>query len=98
METPDPNERFRDRRRKARRRKRIQRTTGAIGILLAGGAVALGARGLDSGDDPAAKPAAAKKKVQRPERPAPPAEIRGGRVDKELPSFPGTLAGETRGG
>jgi len=31
METPDPNERFRERRLKARSRKRIQRTTGAIG-------------------------------------------------------------------
>jgi hypothetical protein len=91
METPDPNERFRDRRRKARRRKRIQRTTGAIGILLAGGAVALGARGLDSGDDPAAKPAAAKKKVQRPERPAPPADIRGVHVTMALASLPGKL-------
>jgi hypothetical protein len=91
METPDPNERFRDRRRKARRRKRIQRTTGAIGILLAGGAVALGARGLDSGDDPAAKPAAAKKKVQGPERPAPPAEIRGVHVTMALASLPGKL-------
>jgi hypothetical protein len=91
METPDPNERFRDRRRKARRRKRIQRTTGAIGILLAGGAVALGARGLDSGDDPAAKPAAAKKKVQRPQRPAPPAEIRGVHVTMALASLPGKL-------
>jgi hypothetical protein len=91
METPDPNERFRDRRRKARRRKRIQRTTGAIAILLAGGAVALGARGLDSGDDPAEKPAAAKKKVQRPERPAPPAEIRGVHVTMALASLPGKL-------
>lgn len=91
METPDPNERFRDRRRKARRRKRIQRTTGAIGILLAGGAVALGARGLDSGDDPAAKPAAAKKKLQRPERPAPPADIRGVHVTMALASLPGKL-------
>jgi hypothetical protein len=91
METPDPNERFRDRRRKARRRKRIQRTTGAIAILLAGGAVALGARGLDSGDDPAEKPAPAKKKVQRPERPAPPAEIRGVHVTMALASLPGKL-------
>jgi hypothetical protein len=90
METPDHNERFRDRRRKARTRKRIRRTTGAIGILLAGGAVALGARGL-SGDDPAAKPAAAKKRVQRPERPAPPAEIRGVHVTMALASLPGKL-------
>ncbi len=91
METPDPNERFRERRRKALSRKRIQRTTGVIGILLAGGAVAVGARGLDSGDDPAAKPAAAKKKAPRPERPAPPAEIRGVHVTMPLASLPGKL-------
>ena len=91
METPDPNERFRERRRKALSRKRIQRTTGVIGILLAGGAVAVGARGLDSGDDPAAKPAAAKKKAPRPERPAPPAEIRGVHVTMALASLPGKL-------
>jgi hypothetical protein len=91
METPDPNERFRERRLKARSRKRIQRTTGAIGILLAGGAVAVGARGLDSGEDPAAKPAAAKRKAQRPERPVPPAEIRGVHVTMALASLPGKL-------
>jgi hypothetical protein len=91
METPDPNERFRERRLKARSRKRIQRTTGVIGILLAGGAVAVGARGLDLGDDPAAKPAAAKKKVHRPERPGPPAEIRGVHVTMALASLPGKL-------
>jgi hypothetical protein len=91
METPDPNERFRERRRKALSRKRIQRTTGVIGILLAGGAVAVGARGLHSGDDPPAKPAAAKKKAPRPERPAPPAEIRGVHVTMALASLPGKL-------
>jgi hypothetical protein len=91
METPDPNERFRERRRKALSRKRIQRTTGVIGILLAGGAVAVGARGLHSGDDPPAKPAAAKEKAPRPERPAPPAEIRGVHVTMALASLPGKL-------
>ncbi len=91
METPDPNERFRERRRKSRRQKRIRRTTGAIAILVAGGAVAAGARGLDSGGEPKTKPAAAKKKPQRPERPAPPAEIRGVHVTMALASLPGKL-------
>jgi hypothetical protein len=91
VETPDPNERFRERRRKALSRKRIQRTTGVIGILLAGGAVAVGARGLHSGDDPPATPAAANKKGPRHERPAPPAEIRGVHVTMALASLPGKL-------
>jgi hypothetical protein len=91
METPDPNERFRERRRKSRRQKRIRRTTGAIAILVACGAVAAGARGLDSGGEPKTKPAAAKTKPQRPERPAPPAEIRGVHVTMALASLPGKL-------
>jgi hypothetical protein len=95
METPDPNERFRERRRQALRQKRIRRTTGAIAILVAGGAVAAGARGLDSGNEPDAKPAAAKKKPERRERPAPPAEIRGVHVTMALASLPGKLDGYT---
>jgi hypothetical protein len=46
---------------------------------------------LDSGDDPAAKPAAAKKKAQQPGRPGPPAEIRGVHVTMALASLPGKL-------
>jgi hypothetical protein len=89
METLDPNERFRERRRAARRRIRIRRTAAAIALLLVAAAVAAGARGLDTGDGPATAPApkqAAKK--QRPERPQPPAEIRGVHVTMALASVP----------
>jgi hypothetical protein len=93
MQTPDPNERFRERRRAARRRKRIRRTAGGIALLLAGAALALGARGLDSRGPDTAKPAA-KKEAQRPQRsdrPPIPAEIRGVHVTMALASIPGKL-------
>jgi hypothetical protein len=93
MQTPDPNERFRERRRAARRRKRIRRTAGAIALLLAGAALAVGARGLDSGGSDTAKPVAKKaaQKPQRPDRPPVPAEIRGVHVTMALASIPGKL-------
>ena len=59
-ENLDPNDRFRERRRAARKRKKLRRTAGGIALLLAATAVAVGARGLDSGDEPAAKPTAKK--------------------------------------
>jgi hypothetical protein len=92
MQTLDPNERFRERRRAARRRKRIRRTTGGIALLLAGAAVAVGARELDTDSEPArmAAPAKAAKKQKRPE-PEVPAEIRGVHVTMALASIPGKL-------
>jgi hypothetical protein len=94
METLDPNERFRARRRAARRRKRIRRTAGGTALLLAGAALAVGARGLDSGDASEPERAAvkgAKKKQSRRDRPTVPAEIRGVHVTVALASIPGKL-------
>jgi hypothetical protein len=92
METLDPNERFRERRRAARRRKRIRRTAGLSALLLAAAAVAVGARGLDTGAEPTRKaaPAKAAKKPQK-RGPEVPAEIRGVHVTMALASIPGKL-------
>jgi hypothetical protein len=94
METLDPNERFRARRRAARRRKRIRRTAGGTALLLAGAALAVGARGLDPGDTSGPERVAvkgAKKKQSRRDRPTVPAEIRGVHVTVALASIPGKL-------
>ena len=93
MQTLDPNERFRERRRAARRRKRIRRSAGAIALLVAAAAVAVGARGLENVKQTSANPPAKKpvKKKQRPERPAPPSDIRGVHVTMALASIPGKI-------
>jgi hypothetical protein len=94
MQTIDPNERFRERRRAARRRKRIRRTAGLTALLLAGAALAVGARGLDSSGSQTAQPAAqkrAQKKAPRRDRPPVPDEIRGVHVTMALASIPGKL-------
>jgi hypothetical protein len=94
METFDPNERFRERRRAARRRTRVRRIAGGSAILLAGGALAVGARGLEGDDPAAAKPAAKKapaQSEQRKDRPPVPAEMRGVHVTMALASIPGKL-------
>jgi hypothetical protein len=94
VQTLDPNERFRARRRAARRRKRIRRTAGGTALLLAGAALAVGARGLDTGNTSTPKRAAvkgAKKKQPRRDRPTVPAEIRGVHVTVALASIPGKL-------
>jgi hypothetical protein len=72
----------------------MRRTAGAIALLLAATAVAVGARGLDPRDqssEPAAAKAKAKKSPQRLDRPPPPAEIRGIHVTMALASIPGKL-------
>jgi hypothetical protein len=94
VETFDPNKRFRERRLAARRRKRIRRTAGGIALLVAGAALAVGARGLDSdglgtADSAAKKPA--KQNAKRRNRPPVPAEIRGVHVTMALASIPGKL-------
>jgi hypothetical protein len=93
MQTLDPNERFRERRRAARRRKRIRRTAGGIALLLAAAAVAAGARGLDTGAEPARKAEPAKAAKAKPKRQGPevPAEIRGVHVTMALGSIPGKI-------
>jgi hypothetical protein len=93
MQTLDPNERFRERRRAARRRKRIRRTAGGIAVLVAAAAVAVGARGLDTGAEPARKAAPAKAAKSKPKRQVPevPAEIRGVHVTMALASIPGKI-------
>jgi hypothetical protein len=92
VENLDPNERFRERRRAARRRKRIRRAAGGTALLLAAAGVAVGARGLDSGDESSAAPEAKKAaKKQQPAPAQPPAEIRGVHVTMALASIPGKL-------
>jgi hypothetical protein len=93
VQTPDPNERFRERRRAARRRKRIRRTAGGIALLLAGSALAVGARGLDSSGPETVRPVAEKRPAQRPRRDRPPVpdEMRGVHVTMALASIPGKL-------
>jgi hypothetical protein len=89
----DPNQRFRERRHAARRRKRIRRVAGGSALLLAGAALAVGARGLDSGGATEAKPAVKKKAgpQERRDRPPIPAEMRGVHVTMALASIPGRL-------
>ena len=91
----DPNDRFRQRRQQARKRRRFRRTIGGIAILLALAAVAAGAGTLPrGGDDPGkeAVPKAVAKKVS-PRRTGPPVpkEIRGVHVTMALASIPGKI-------
>src|SRR5215210_4966493 len=91
----DPNDRFRQRRQQARKRRRFRRTIGGIAILLALAAVAAGAGTLPrGGDDPGkeAVPKAVAKKVS-PRRTGPPVpkEIRGVHVAMALASIPGKI-------
>jgi hypothetical protein len=96
----DPNDRFRQRRAQSRRRRRLRRTVGAIALLLAASAVAVGAGFLPDRQDgrEAAKPIAAKKKAAAPKRTGPPVpkEIRGVHVTMALASLDGKLAEYTR--
>jgi hypothetical protein len=96
----DPNDRFRQRRHQARRRRRIQRTVGATALLLAGAAVAAGAGALpDSGGKSAKQPeAAAAEPKPKPKRLGPPvpSEIRGVHVTMALASLDGKLAEYTQ--
>jgi hypothetical protein len=92
VENLDPNQRFRERRQAARRRKRIRRVAGGSALLLVGAALAVGARGLDSGGTRQAKPAAKKASPeQRRDRPPIPTEMRGVHVTMALASIPGKL-------
>jgi hypothetical protein len=93
VDNVDPNQRFRERRQAARRRKRIRRVAGGSALLLAGAALAVGARGLDAGGPTEANPAAKEKASgeQRRDRPPVPAEMRGVHVTMALASIPGKL-------
>ncbi|HEY3050370.1 MAG TPA: putative glycoside hydrolase [Gaiellaceae bacterium] len=90
-ESPDPNERFRQRREKAlKRRRRQHRTAALIGCILAAAVVALGAtvvasRGSHSRDSSAAEK---KKAIERTPLPA---EVRGVHVTMALANEPGKL-------
>jgi hypothetical protein len=91
----DPNDRFRQRRADARRRRRLQRTVGAIALLLAAAAVAVGAGALPDRSGKPAK-AAQVKAVAKASTPKPaarpvPDEIRGVHVTMALASIPGKL-------
>jgi len=92
----DPNESFRERRRRMRRRTRIRRAFAAAALLALGAGLALGATFISrGGSDPAAttsaraKPRPAASRV--PALPRPPSEIRGVHVTMGLASIPGRL-------
>jgi len=89
----DPNERFRDRRASARRRKRLQRSI-LIGVLLAAVAVlGLGAQLVGDGpnDDPTTAPDVARAWEATAGPRTLPIEIRGVHVTMGLASLPGKL-------
>ncbi len=96
MLQPDPNERFRMRRQRARRRRAI-RSTGALAVVaLTAAILAGGARFLDEGDHaptPAASAdstsAAAEETAPAPEPREAPDEIRGVHVTMALMTLPG---------
>jgi len=100
MLQPDPNERFRMRRQRARRHRAVRRT-GALAVVAVTAAVlALGARFLNEEDHPAPSTAAAPSSstTTAPETAAPaaerrdvPGEIRGVHVTMALMTLPGKL-------
>jgi hypothetical protein len=96
MGEPDPNARFRERRKQRRRRQiRIRRAV-ALGALLAlGTGVALGARAVGGGGGHVRAAPARKHDVRqaptRPTRPAMPDRLRGVHVTTALASLPGRL-------
>jgi hypothetical protein len=94
LERADPNERFRERRAQARRRRRVRGAVAFGALLIAAALVALGAtvigtRAHGSGRS-AANAKGAKKKL--PPRPRPlPTEVRGVHVTMALASLPGKI-------
>jgi hypothetical protein len=99
MLQPDPNERFRMRRQRARRHRAVRRT-GALAVVAVTAAVlALGARFLDEGDHPGPSQAATPSTSTAAEEPAAavvdqrelPGEIRGVHVTMALLTLPGKL-------
>jgi hypothetical protein len=95
--SPDPNERFRERRRVAAQRRRRRRGLEFALLAVAGAAVALGAQAVGgSGNGPASERAAARELVARvasvPRTPRrAPREIRGVHVTMPLASLPGRI-------
>ncbi|MGH3133100.1 MAG: putative glycoside hydrolase [Gaiellaceae bacterium] len=86
----DPNERFRERRRSARRRKRLQRGILIGALLVAVALLGLGAQFVGRGADDASPTAATAAVVTNGPRPLP-VEIRGVHVTMALASLPGKL-------
>jgi hypothetical protein len=97
LEPIDPNERFRARRRQARRRRAIQQTGALAVVALTAAGVTLGARFLTDADrqSPAASPAAATNSAPpaapKPEPRPYPAEMRGVHVTMALASIDGKI-------
>jgi|RhiMethySRZTD1v2_1073278.scaffolds.fasta_scaffold37529_5 hypothetical protein len=98
LEPVDPNERFRDRRRQARRRRTVRRTAVLGVVALAAAGTTVGARFLTerdahvagtAGDQPAT--AAAAPVEPKPEPRPYPDEIRGVHVTMALASIPGKI-------
>jgi hypothetical protein len=96
-ESPNPNERFRQRRAEARRRRyRLRRTVALVVAVLVAALIALGATyvvGRDSHSDGSAAHAApeAAKKAKAVQRTPLPAEVRGVHVTMALANEPGKL-------
>jgi len=96
LQRANPNERFRERRAQARRRRRIRGAVAFGVLLIAAALVALGATVIGKqhygSDKSTADAKSAKKKTAEPVRPRPfPVEVRGVHVTMALASIPGKL-------
>jgi hypothetical protein len=96
LEPVDPNERFRARRRQARKRRAIRRTGALAVVALAAAGTTLGARFLTEGDAHVAGSDSAQTPTTQAPAPKPvltpyPDEIRGVHVTMALASVPGKL-------
>jgi len=86
----DPNERFRERRRRSMRRARIRRAAIAAALVACAAGIALGASFVAGGGSPAKQPQAVT--AASPAAPAVPGEIRGVHVSMYLAGLPGKLS------
>jgi hypothetical protein len=98
LEPVDPNERFRSRRRQARTRRAIRRTTALAVVALTAAGLTLGARFLTERDTRTAHPSTPQKTPAKSTAPKPkpeprslPAELRGVHVTMALASLRGKL-------
>jgi hypothetical protein len=96
LEPVDPNERFRDRRRQARKRRAARRTFALGVVALAAAGTTLGARFLTERDSNVAASTNGQTATAPPAKPTPqpsayPAEIRGVHVTMALASIPGKI-------
>jgi hypothetical protein len=96
LEPVDPNEKFRARRRQARKRRAFRRTTALAVVALCAAGLTLGARFLTEGDTATTTSAGSKSTANggaapKPQPRTPPAELRGVHVTMALASLRGKL-------